>query len=505
MPLSKEQNDEVEQLRASSSTTLRATVPSLEEILYKPLPALDHGFVRVVDYMGDDTAIVQSARVSYGKGTKKISNDKGLIKYLMRHWHSTPFEMCEIKLHVKLPIFIARQWIRHRTANVNEYSARYSILDKEFYIPSVENLASQSQVNKQGRAESLSSEEAEKVITLLKNDAEQTYRNYEVMLNENSEGETEKEIPEEWLKLMGQKYLTDEEKKMVESLGGWDKLMETLKQRLEEQKKRHQGGSKWIGTGGTSPFGAYGYNPEGIRIGQKESRNKKAVKVWDKREFSNLDGDVELGTRNIKVALRRLRKFAREGVETELDLDNTIKSTAHKGYIDVKMMPERRNKIKVLLFFDVGGSMDAHVKICEELFSAARTEFKHMEYFYYHNCLYDAVWKDNKRRYNENIKTWDLLHKYPSDYKVIFVGDAEMSPYEITYPGGSVEFWNEESGETWLTRLLNVYENAIWLNPIPERYWDRISSASIIKQIFSDRMFPLTIEGIDQAMRELNK
>ena len=322
---------------------------------------------------------------------------------------------------------------------------------------------------------------------------------------ENSEGETEKEIPEEWLKLMGQKYLTDEEKKMVESLGGWDKLMETLKQRLEEQKKRHQGGSKWIGTGGTSPFGAYGYNPEGIRIGQKESRNKKAVKVWDKREFSNLDGDVELGTRNIKVALRRLRKFAREGVETELDLDNTIKSTAHKGYIDVKMMPERRNKIKVLLFFDVGGSMDAHVKICEELFSAARTEFKHMEYFYYHNCLYDAVWKDNKRRYNENIKTWDLLHKYPSDYKVIFVGDAEMSPYEITYPGGSVEFWNEESGETWLTRLLNIYENAIWLNPIPERYWDRISSASIIKQIFSNRMFPLTIEGIDQAMRELNK
>ena len=304
---------------------------------------------------------------------------------------------------------------------------------------------------------------------------------------------------------MGQKYLTDEEKKMVECLGGWDKLMETLKQRLEEQKKRHQGGSKWIGTGGTSPFGAYGYNPEGIRIGQKESRNKKAVKVWDKREFSNLDGDVELGTRNIKVALRRLRKFAREGVETELDLDNTIKSTAHKGYIDVKMMPERRNKIKVLLFFDVGGSMDAHVKICEELFSAARTEFKHMEYFYYHNCLYDAVWKDNKRRYNENIKTWDLLHKYPSDYKVIFVGDAEMSPYEITYPGGSVEFWNEESGETWLTRLLNIYENAIWLNPIPERYWDRISSASIIKQIFSDRMFPLTIEGIDQAMRELNK
>ena len=323
-------------------------------------------------------------------------------------------------------------------------------------------------------------------------------------LESNEEGSVT-EIPEEWLRLMGQKYLTDEEKKLIESLGGWDKLMETLKQRLEEQKKRHQGGNKWIGTGGTSPFGAYGYNPEGIRIGQKESRNKKAVKVWDKREFSNLDGDVELGTRNIKVALRRLRRFAREGAETELDLDSTIKSTAHKGYIDVKMMPERRNKIKVLLFFDVGGSMDAHVKICEELFSAARTEFKHMEYFYFHNCLYDTVWKDNSRRYNEHIQTWDLLHTYPSDYKIIFVGDAEMSPYEITYPGGSVEYWNEESGETWINRMLNVYENAIWLNPIPDRYWDRITSASIMKQLFSDRMFPLTIEGIDQAMRELNK
>jgi len=304
---------------------------------------------------------------------------------------------------------------------------------------------------------------------------------------------------------MGQKYLSDEEKKLVESLGGWDKLMETLKQRLEEQKKRHQGGSKWIGTGGTSPFGAYGYNPEGIRIGQNESRNKKAVKVWDKREFKNLDGDIELGTRNIKVALRRLRKFAREGADTELDLDGTIKSTAHKGYIDVKMMPERRNKIKVLIFFDVGGSMDAHVKICEELFSAAKTEFKHMEYFYYHNCLYDYVWKDNKRRYNEHVSTWDVLHTYPSDYKVIFVGDAEMSPYEITYPGGSTEYWNEESGETWLSRTLNVYENAVWLNPVPQQYWNRIASTNILQQIFSNRMFPLTIDGIDQAMRELNK
>ena len=272
-----------------------------------------------------------------------------------------------------------------------------------------------------------------------------------------------------------------------------------------QEGQRHQGGSKWIGTGGTSPFGAYGYNPEGIRIGQNESRNKKAVKVWDKREFKNLDGDLELGTRNIKVALRRLRKFAREGADTELDLDGTIKSTAHKGYIDVKMMPERRNKIKVLIFFDVGGSMDAHVKICEELFSAAKTEFKHMEYFYYHNCLYDYVWKDNKRRYNEHISTWDVLHTYPSDYKVIFVGDAEMSPYEITYPGGSTEYWNEESGETWLSRTLNVYENAIWLNPVPQQYWNRIASTNILQQIFSNRMFPLTIDGIDQAMRELNK
>ena len=312
-------------------------------------------------------------------------------------------------------------------------------------------------------------------------------------------------VPKEWVQKMLDKHFSKQEMEDIKALGGFDELMKTLEQRLKEQEKRHQGGNKWIGTAGKSPFGAYGYNPEGIRIGQKEGKNKKAVKVWDKREFSNLDGDVELGTRNIKIALRRLRKFAREGAETELDLDNTIKSTAHKGYIDVKMMPERRNKIKVLLFFDVGGSMDAHVKICEELFSAARTEFKHMEYFYYHNCLYDAVWKDNNRRYNDNIKTWDVLHTYPSDYKVIFVGDAEMSPYEITYPGGSVEFWNEESGETWLTRMLNVYENAIWLNPIPERYWDRIASTSIIKQIFSDRMFPLTIEGIDQAMRELNK
>jgi len=313
------------------------------------------------------------------------------------------------------------------------------------------------------------------------------------------------EIPEEWLRKQFEKTLTDEERKNIKSLEDLEELMKKFLETYDKQRERHQGGNKWIGTGGTSPFGAYGYNPEGIRIGQKESRNKKAVKVWDKREFKNLDGDVELGTRNIKVALRRLRKFAREGADTELDLDGTIKSTAHKGYIDVKMMPERRNKIKVLIFFDVGGSMDAHVKICEELFSAAKTEFKHMEYFYYHNCLYDYVWKDNKRRYNEHVSTWDVLHTYPSDYKVIFVGDAEMSPYEITYPGGSTEYWNEESGEKWLNRTLDVYENAIWLNPVPQQYWNRIASTNILQQIFSNRMFPLTIDGIDQAMRELNK
>jgi len=322
---------------------------------------------------------------------------------------------------------------------------------------------------------------------------------------ESLEADEIAEIPEEWLKSLNEKFLTEEEKAKIESMGGWDKLMEELKKRLEEQEKRHEGGSKWIGTGGTSPYGSDGYNPEGIRIGQKENKNFKAVKVWDKREFKNLDKDVEIGTRNIKVALRRLRKFAREGAADTLDLPGTIKNTADKGYLDISLVAERRNKVKVLLFFDVGGSMDPHVKLCEELFSAAKTEFKHMEYFYYHNCLYDYVWKDNKRRYNEHVSTWDVLHTYPSDYKVIFVGDAEMSPYEITYPGGSTEYWNEESGEKWLNRTLDVYENAIWLNPVPQQYWNRIASTNILQQIFSNRMFPLTIDGIDQAMRELNK
>ncbi len=320
---------------------------------------------------------------------------------------------------------------------------------------------------------------------------------------EQVEGDEAHEIPEEWLRRLNEKFLTDEEKALIESLGGWDKLMEELQKRLEEQEKRHEGGSKWIGTAGTSPFGAYGYNPEGVRIGQKEGRHGRAVKVWDKREYRNLDDTVELGTRNIKVALRRLRKFAREGAPEELDLDDTIRSTANKGYLDIKLVPERRNTVKVLLFFDVGGSMDGHIQICEELFSAARTEFKHMEYFYFHNCLYEFVWRNNRRRHAERIDTWDVLHTYPSDYKVIFVGDASMSPYEITYPGGSVEHMNGEPGALWLQRTLDIYENTVWLNPSPEQYWDYTPSTQMINQLFSNRMFPLTLGGIDDAMREL--
>lgn len=311
------------------------------------------------------------------------------------------------------------------------------------------------------------------------------------------------DIPEEWLRKISEKFLTDEEKAEIEALGGWEKIMEELKKRLAEQEKRHQGGSKWVGTGGTSPFGAYGYNPAGIRIGQKESRHRRAIKVWDKREFKDLDDSVELGTRNIKIALRRLRKFAREGAAEKFDLDGTIKGTANKGYLDIHMVPERRNTIKVLLFFDIGGSMDDHVRICEELFSAARTEFKHMEYFYFHNCLYEGVWKSNNRRHTERIDTWDVLHTYPSDYKVIVVGDASMSPYEISYPGGSVEHMNPEPGALWLQRLTEVYEHAIWLNPVAEKYWAYTPSIDMIRQLFSDRMYPLTLEGLDSAIREL--
>ncbi len=320
-----------------------------------------------------------------------------------------------------------------------------------------------------------------------------------------SEGTTA-EIPEEWLKALAEKFLTEEEKQQIESLGGWEKLMETLKQRLEEQKKRHEGGSKWIGTAGTSPFGAYGFNPEGVRIGQDKGREGRAVKVWDKREYKNLDDTVELGTRNIKIALRRLRKFAREGAEVELDLPETIRKTANNaGYLDIKMVPERHNKIKLLVLFDIGGSMDAHIRVCEELFSAAKAEFKHLEFFYFHNCLYEKVWKDNRRRHSDFLPTWQLLHTYPSDYKVIFVGDGSMSPYEIVYPGGSVEHWNEEAGQVWMQRVADIYQSAVWLNPVPERHWSYTPSIQLLKQLMSDRMYPLTLEGLDKAMRELNR
>ena len=314
------------------------------------------------------------------------------------------------------------------------------------------------------------------------------------------------DLPADWLRKMSEKLLTDEEKQEIEALGGFEKLMETLKKRLEEQKGRHQGGSKWIGTGGTSPFGAYGYNPEGVRIGQKESRHQRATKVWDKREFRNLDDSVELGTRNIKVALKRLRRWARDGAADELDLDGTIRSTAEHGYLDVKTRPERRNAVKVLLFLDIGGSMDPHIKVVEELFSAARAEFKYLEHFYFHNCLYEGVWRDNKRRWNDQTPTWDILRSYGSDYKCIFVGDASMSPYEIAYRGGANEHWNEEAGQIWLERARDQWPNHLWINPVPERLWKFTQSISMIQQIFgADKMVPMTLDGIDRGMKALGR
>ncbi len=312
------------------------------------------------------------------------------------------------------------------------------------------------------------------------------------------------DIPAEWLKKLAEKYLSDDEKKQLEVMG-WEKLMETLRKRLEEQRGRHQGGSKWIGTAGTSPFGAYGYHPEGVRIGQDKNRNNRAVKVWDKRQFKDLDGEVELGTRNIKIALRRLRRFARTGAPDELDLDNTIRGTAEKGWLDVRMRPERRNAVKALLFFDIGGSMDWHIKLVEELFSAARAEFKRMEHFYFHNCLYDFVWKDNARRYSERTTTWDVLRTYPHDYKVIFVGDASMSPYEITQPGGSVEYNNEEPGAVWLERVKRAFPHMVWLNPAPREQWIYTQSITMIERALEGRMFPLTLDGLEGAMRELTR
>jgi len=317
--------------------------------------------------------------------------------------------------------------------------------------------------------------------------------------------EEEHDIPEDWLKQLQEKFFTEEERAAMEEMD-FDELMETLKKRLEEQDERHEGGEKWIGTSGKSPFGAYGFNPAGVRIGQKEGRQGKAVKVWDKREFKNLDDTIELGTRNIKVALRRLRRWARDGNAEELDLPDTIRSTARNaGFLDLKMVPERHNNVKVLLFLDVGGSMDPHIKVCEELFSAARSEFKNLEYFYFHNCLYEEVWQDNVRRRADKLSTFQVMHTFPHDYKVIFVGDATMSPYEIVHPGGSVEHWNEESGETWLQRMMNVYPKSVWLNPVPEGYWDSTPSIQVIKQLFGHRMFPMTLDGLDRAMKELSR
>ncbi|MDG2339658.1 MAG: VWA domain-containing protein [Paracoccaceae bacterium] len=313
------------------------------------------------------------------------------------------------------------------------------------------------------------------------------------------------DLPEDWLRKMAEKHLSEEEKAEIEALGGFDKLMETLKKRLEEQKKRHQGGSKWIGTAGTSPFGAYGYNPEGIRIGQNESRHRRAIKVWDKREFRNLDDTVELGTRNIKVALKRLRRWARDGAHDELDIDTTIRSTAENGYLDVKTRPEKRNAVKVVLFLDVGGSMDDHIRIVEELFSAARTEFKHLEYYYFHNCLYEGVWRDNARRWDDVTSTQEVLNTYGADYKCIFVGDASMSPYEIAYPGGANEHWNAESGQVWLERAMTQWPQYLWINPVPEKYWDYTQSIGMIRQAFNNKMVPMTLEGIERGMKELGR
>jgi uncharacterized protein with von Willebrand factor type A (vWA) domain len=313
------------------------------------------------------------------------------------------------------------------------------------------------------------------------------------------------DLPQEWLEKMADKHLTEAEKAEIDALGGFDKLMEALKDRLREQTERHQGGSKWIGTNGTSPFGAHGYNPEGVRIGQGESRHQRAVKVWDKREFRNLDDQVELGTRNIKVALKRLRNWARAGAEEELDLDGTIRSTAEHGYLDVRMRPERHNAVKVLLFLDVGGSMDPHIRVVEELFSAARAEFKHLEYYYFHNCLYEGVWRDNRRRWDAVTPTDEVLRTFGPDYKCIFVGDASMSPYEIAWPGGANEHWNPEAGQVWLERALAQWPDNLWINPVPEKYWPHTHSIAMIREIFEDRMVPMTLAGIETGMKALGR
>lgn len=312
-------------------------------------------------------------------------------------------------------------------------------------------------------------------------------------------------VPEEWLRLAAKRHLSEEDRLKLQKLG-YEKLFETLKQRLDEQKERHAGGSKWIGTGGTSPFGHGGYHPEGVRIGGESAGNRTAVKVWEQREFRNLDDSIELGVRNIKVALRRLRRFARQGAATELDLDGTIAGTARNGgMLDLHLRPERHNAVKVLLFLDVGGSMDDHIQVCEELFSAARAEFKHLEHFYFHNCVYEGVWKDNRRRHDQKLSTWDVLHTYGPDYKLVFVGDASMSPYEISHPGGSVEHWNQEPGAVWMERLLATWPHAAWLNPLPEGQWEWTQSVRMLRQLCNNRMYPLTLDGLERAMRGLSK
>lgn len=314
------------------------------------------------------------------------------------------------------------------------------------------------------------------------------------------------QIPDDWLRKQMESMLSDEEKVKIEALGGLDKLMEEFRKRIEEQQKRHEGGNKWIGTGGTSPFGAYGYNPEGIRVGQQEGRNGSAVKVWDKRNYRDLDDSVEIGTRNIKMALRRLRKFARTGAAEELDINDTISSTAkNAGLLDIKMVPERHNSVKVLLFFDVGGSMDPHVKLCEELFSAARTEFKHLKYYYFHNFIYESVWTKSHRRHAETTSTFEIINKYSKDYKIIFVGDATMAPYEVTHVGGSIEHYNEEAGAVWIKRLTEVFDHLVWINPTPKTYWEHSYSIEIVKELLEDRMFPLSVKGLEEAMALLTK
>ena len=311
-------------------------------------------------------------------------------------------------------------------------------------------------------------------------------------------------IPEEWLRLVAEKYLTPEEMEQIKSLGSWDEIMENLKKRLEEQEGRHQGGNKWIGTGGTSPFGHGGYNPEGVRIGGP-ARHGRAIKVWEKREFQDLDDRREIGTRAIKVALRRLRRFAREGAADELDIEGTIDGTARRGWLDVRMRPERHNAVKLLLFLDIGGSMDGHVRLVEELFSAARSEFKHLEHFYFHNCIYEGVWKENRRRWTEQTNTWDILHKFGHDHKLVIVGDAAMSPYEITHPGGGIEHMNEEAGAVWIRRLTQTYPSAAWINPTPEAYWGHSASTTILRQLMDERMYPLTLKGLEDATRALSR